>query len=847
VQRYGPKKKAFYKLYADRARSGAEFITGYFGIWGELDVSKIAVEWAGIDVEERERLTAQRAAAEAAEQVKAAGRAKFAANRAREQWKGALSSKPKGGETYLDRKGVVHEAGLRFLADGTLLVPAIRYDVTVAQEQDEIYTGPPRLVGLQKITPGGDKRFNKGMAKAGAAARLGKAPGKGDLILVAEGVATALSLRMATARQFPVFVAFDAGNLLPVGKILRALYPASTLLFCADDDAYLVASMNRLLRENHQAHETVKPPATALRIRAGDGDVLISADVVNDGDGVPGIVGAVTMGERVVPFNRVNAGRVFAHRAAAEVGNASVVFPAFAKRELPVDPDAAGEKLTDFNDLHVAEGLAAVTLQLDVDIRRAAFNRDVAAAVKQALDKSKRENKTERKAAREPPAAFDWDGFFERFTLIYPSDTVYDAKLEVICKLSHISIAFGSRVVQWWLESPRRRTVTVENVVFDPEGKSDPAITVNLFRGLPKREAPPGARCEELLALLQYLCGEAGQDQAPVTDWVLNWLAYPLQHVGAKMATAIVMHGSEGTGKNLFFNAISECYGRYACLITQTQLESAFNGWMSQRLFVVANEVISRQELRHHVGRLKNMVTEPRVPIDEKNMPVRWEDNHMNMAFLTNELQALQISPGDRRYMIIRTPDACSQAFYDEVLAEVAAGGSQALHQFLLARDLGDFGAHTKPLLTSAKEALIELGLSSPQQFWQELHEDLLGVVPYAPALWGDLYRLYQVWCVRNGVKNPRQSNHFGQEFMSMNGVRRLKVRIADPDKKTEIAMTASQLPQRMVYAMGSRPEDVDEGEWLRSGVRAFRFGLREYLRDRGASASSARDEDDGQ
>ena len=80
-----------------------------------------------------------------------------------------------------------------------------------------------------------------------------------------------------------------------------------------------------------------------------------------------------------------------------------------------------------------------------------------------------------------------------------------------------------------------------------------------------------------------------------------------------------------------------------------------------------------------------------------------------------------------------------------------------------------------------------------------------------------------------------------------MNGVRRLKVRIADPDKKTEIAITASQLPQRMVYAMGARPDAVNEGEWLREGVRAFRFGLREYLRDRGASASSARDEDDGQ
>ena len=30
--------------------------------------------------------------------------------------------------------------------------------------------------------------------------------------------------------------------------------------------------------------------------------------------------------------------------------------------------------------------------------------------------------------------------------------------------------------------------------------------------------------------------------------WVLRWLAYPLQHPGAKMRTAMVVHGDEGSG-----------------------------------------------------------------------------------------------------------------------------------------------------------------------------------------------------------------------------------------------------------------------------------------------------------
>jgi len=724
IVRYGPKKKAWYRLFELRAASGAYVITGSFGVWQGVDsgAQKIAVDWKGINAEERERLQRDRAQAEAREAEKAAQRAAFAAGRAAQQFKEGRSSAPEGVETYLDRKHVATEPGMRFMADGTLLVPMIRYDVTEAQERDPDYTGPRRLVGLQKIAPDGSKRFNKGMAKAGAAMRLGKAPGRGELILVCEGVATGLSLRAATDRALPVFVAFDAGNLIEVAPLLRALYPTSPILFCADDDAYLVASMNRLLRENHGVIDLVAPPATALRVRARDGDVMVSADVSDDANGVPGIAGAVVVGGRTITFTRQNAGRVYAHRAAALVGNASVVFPVFADRALPVDPDVA-LKLTDFNDLQVRESRAVVSAQLADEIKRAAFQRELAAAVKVELARAKasqkaanKQDKAAQRAAEGPPAGFDWDGFFERFTLIYPSDTVYDAKLEAICKLSHVSIAFGPRVVQWWLDNPRRRTVNVEDVVFDPEHKVDAAKTINLFRGLPALKVPPDACCDKLLDLLQYLCGEAGQDQAPVTDWVLNWLAYPLQHVGAKMATAVVMHGpSEGTGKNMFFNALGEAYGRYSCVITQSQLESAFNGWQSQRLFVVANEVVSRQELRHHVGRLKNMVTEPRLPIDEKNMPVRWEDNHMNMVFLTNELHALQISPGDRRYMIIRTPDVGPRALYDAVLAELAAGGALALRQWLEQRDLGAFTTHSLPLMTEAKEALIELGLSSPR------------------------------------------------------------------------------------------------------------------------------------
>jgi putative DNA primase/helicase len=93
----------------------------------------------------------------------------------------------------------------------------------------------------------------------------------------------------------------------------------------------------------------------------------------------------------------------------------------------------------------------------------------------------------------------------------------------------------------------------------------------------------------------------------------------------------------------------------------------------------------------------------------------------MNAVFLTNDLHALQISPGDRRYMVIRTPGGLPREYYAEVVAELDAGGAAALYQHLLDLPLGDFDEHTKPPLTAAKEDLIEQSYNSAQFFQVQL------------------------------------------------------------------------------------------------------------------------------
>lgn len=146
-----------------------------------------------------------------------------AAAMAARQWSAA--SQPDARHAYLRAKGVTGH-GIRE-AGGRLLVP--------------LRDGTGMLWNLQSIGARGDKLFLSGGRKRGLWHLLG-GPVSG-VLCVAEGFATAASVHEATGH--PVAVAFDAGNLEPVARALRDLYPATRIIVCADDDADTAARIGR--------------------------------------------------------------------------------------------------------------------------------------------------------------------------------------------------------------------------------------------------------------------------------------------------------------------------------------------------------------------------------------------------------------------------------------------------------------------------------------------------------------------------------------------------------------------------------------------------------------------------
>lgn len=434
------------------------------------------------------------------------------------------------------------------------------------------------------------------------------------------------------------------------------------------------------------------------------------------------------------------------------------------------------------------------------------------------------------KAAKKQEKEIDWGKFnhlVENFTLIYPTDTVWDAAKRKIVKIGNLAHAFSSDYVRMWKASVNRKQVDDHEVVFDPTNKS-PAHYVNLFDGISME--PKEGDCRPIIDLVRFLTSRASEDLNEADDimhWLLQWLAYPLQNVGAKLRTSVVMHGDEGAGKNFLFDLVASIYGKYGVLVGQDELEDKFNDWRSCKLFVVGDEVSSRQELVHNKNRLKALITSPTVQINPKNLPRREEANHMNVVFLSNEITPLALDNSDRRYLVIYTPRAKDFQFYKALGKWRDSGGAEAFYHYLLTYPLEGFDPYSPAPQTVAKRDLIDVNRKSPELFWLAWKSGEIDL-PYWPCSTAQAYRAYTKWCQRVGDRFPFKQNLFTRTLLRISEGEGAPMREKVMSPKDELG---NYRAIRMLLTLPDQPPaGRPEGVWAGDSRDAFEKVLSTYV-----------------
>lgn len=602
--------------------------------------------------------------------------------------------------------------GLRYTPSGTAVLPLV--------------DSHGQLFGLQFLRTASQaeqaKRHTKefwpaGLAKQGNFHVIGPAPAGDQVVVIVEGYATGASIHEATGHT--VVVAFDAGNIDPVCNALRKVWRTARMLICADDDSMGTCRDKDCKQRIVLAQHPTDCPACGK------------------------------------PHQWVNTGESAARTSVLGQGSerAAFLLPAFADDAARITRFLeTGRKLTDFNDLAVAETTVAVAAQVNACLRSHGWLQNAATSPSSSPGGG---------ATGKLTVLHRTDDLLSRFAYIYGSKGgVFDRQEHMIVANDDVkNLCIRSDVHKSWMEHPDRQIVRLEEVGFDPTG-NDRSVTCNLWAGWPTE--PVAGDCQLILDHLFFLCS-AEQNAREVYEWILDWVALPLQRPGAKMKSTIVLHGGQGTGKNVFFEAVLDIYknGVYGLILDQNALADKHNDWASRKLFLIADEVVASSDRYDLKNQLKGLITGKTLRINPKHMAARSETNHANIVFLSNERMPVVLEDDDRRHCVIRTPRAKDEAYYIALAHEIDNGGIAALHHALLKRDLREFNEHTKPPYTESKGRLIELGKDSPISFLDALIEnDLAPLSVKMPGLTMDWYKAYQHWCHLVGGK-PASLKHF--------------------------------------------------------------------------------------
>ena len=217
------KKSAWYILHSDGVPAGA------FGNW-KTDLSE---KWCGKSdqvltpaerAEYRARIDKARQDAEFT-RLQLEGEAAAVCVRILAGARDATDDNP-----YCVRKGI-KPYGLKEFKDKRTLIVPIR-DATGA------------ITSVQFIYEDGSKLLKSNGKVKGCYYSFGGKPA--DTLLVCEGFATGASLYAVTG--YPVAVAFNAGNLEAVARVLRGKLPGIRIIVCADDDRFKESSNTGLIK-----------------------------------------------------------------------------------------------------------------------------------------------------------------------------------------------------------------------------------------------------------------------------------------------------------------------------------------------------------------------------------------------------------------------------------------------------------------------------------------------------------------------------------------------------------------------------------------------------------------------
>jgi hypothetical protein len=137
-----------------------------------------------------------------------------------------------------------------------------------------------------------------------------------------------------------------------------------------------------------------------------------------------------------------------------------------------------------------------------------------------------------------------------------------------------------------------------------------------------------------------------------------DFMAFTVQSPGIKIRWAVLIQSVEGAGKTFLAEVMKAVLGQeHVKTIDGAAIKSGWNDWAFGHQLVVLEEVRVTGTNRHEImNALKPLVTNDDISLNERFRNNRQVQNISNYMMFSNHHDALALTPGDRRYFVIKSP-----------------------------------------------------------------------------------------------------------------------------------------------------------------------------------------------
>lgn len=206
-------------------------------------------------------------------------------------------------------------------------------------------------------------------------------------------------------------------------------------------------------------------------------------------------------------------------------------------------------------------------------------------------------------------------------------------------------------------------------------------------------------------------------------QYLIKYLAHMLQKPEEKPGIAIVMLSSEGCGKGTMFTLLNAIWDRSTLEVADVgHVIGTFNAALERNYVICMDEALFKGD-KASMERLKSLITEPHIRIEQKYQPSRTIDSYHRFFAASNSEHFATVSMGERRLLFFRISDKRKQdlTYFDSIYRAISDNTviSAMVHE-LVNMDLSRFKVRDRPVTKEHLNQKLQ-SLSGFERFWFEV------------------------------------------------------------------------------------------------------------------------------